>query len=61
MSEVVTTSEYAAWLAVMVVGGDAAQSALAEVGETGDPRPDLVPQPAYRTLYLAAEESDWRK
>ena len=56
MSEIVAASEYAAWLAVMVVGG---AEPAAEVGEPGDPRPDLVPQPAYRMLYLAAEESDW--
>jgi hypothetical protein len=53
MSEMVTTSEYAAWLAVMVERPRQAQAT--EVGDAGDSRPDLVPRLAYRTLYLTAE------
>ena len=58
MTEMVAASEYAAWLAVMVEGS-ATPAAVA--GDVGDPRPDLVPRPAYRALYLAAEESGWTK
>jgi hypothetical protein len=53
MSEAVSTSEYAAWLAVMVE--HPREAPTARVGDAGDSRPDLVPRPAHRTLYLAAE------
>jgi hypothetical protein len=53
MSETVTTSEYATWLAVMV--RQPRPASATEVGEAGDSRPDLVPRPAHRTLYVAAE------
>jgi hypothetical protein len=66
MDEMVATSEYAAWLAVMVEGST---TPIAAAGDAGDPRPDLVPRPAYRALYLAGRvvgvdqvnSSDWSK
>jgi hypothetical protein len=53
MSEMVTMSEYAAWLAVMVERPW--EPPAAKAGDAWDSRPDLVPRPAHRTLYVAAE------
>jgi hypothetical protein len=51
MSEMVSTHEYAAWLAVRI------QRPRRQLGEVKrrlvveDSRPNLVPSPAYRTLF----------
>jgi hypothetical protein len=53
MSEMVTTSEYAIWQAV--TAQRPWEPAAAGAGDARDSRPDLVPRPAHRTLYVAAE------
>jgi hypothetical protein len=54
MRETLTTTEYAAWLAVMVERPRMALAASA--GDSEDRRPDLVPCPAHRTLYVRRAE-----
>lgn len=53
MSETLTTSEHATWLAVVVE--ERSEPPVAGAGDARDSRPDLVPRPAHRTLYVAAE------
>lgn len=51
MSEMVSTHEYAAWLAVRIQRPRRPVVEVKSRLNVDDSRPDLVPSPAYRTLF----------